>query len=75
MGYEEHLREFNFGIIYQTIVDFRWRFRENRILIERLNKSDTLLEVGCATGTMQDGLKTIKDRNIEYLGVDSDTAI
>lgn len=76
---EEHLSEFNFwNNLSNYEFNFRWgSFIENQVLIERLKRGDTLLEVGCATGTTVRWLKNNnKIKNIEYLGIDlSDTAI
>ena len=75
----EHLNEFNFwNNLSNYEFNFRWgSFRENQILIEKLKKEDTLLEVGCATGTTVRWLKNNNIlKSINYLGVDlSDTAI
>lgn len=76
---KEHLIGFNFwNDLSNYEFNFRWgSFRENQILSNILKKEDSLLEVGCATGTT---LRWLKNKNIldkiKYLGVDiSETAI
>jgi len=75
----EHLNEFNsWNNLSNYEFNFRWgSFRENQILIKKLKKDDTLLEIGCATGTTVRWLKNNNIlKSINYLGTDlSDTAI
>ena len=73
-----HLNEFNFwNNLSNYEFNFRWgSFRENQILIEKLKKDDTLLEVGCATGTTVRWLKNNNIlKSINYLGIDLSDAV
>ena len=73
----DHLNEFNFwNNLSAYEFNFRWgSFRENQILIKILKKEDTLLEVGCATGTTVRWLKNNNIlKSINYLGIDLSNA-
>ena len=70
----EHLNEFNtWNTFSKYEFKYRWgSFLENKILIEELKlHNDSLLEVGCATGTTVKWLKLNKCFNKDnYLGID-----
>ena len=75
----KHLEHFNFwNSLSNYEFNFRWgSFRENKIVLNLLEKGDSLFEVGCATGTT---VRWLKNKNIlhkiKYFGVDiSETVI